>query len=181
MSESPADPDDEARARLDALFPHLYDALRELAGQYLRRERDDHTLQPTAVVHEAYLRLRQSRQLDTHDRGAFMAAASSTIRRLLIDHARRAGADRRGGGWSRVTLQTGLLVQPAPDLDLIALDEAVTRLGQQFPRVGQVVELRVFCSMTHDEAASALDVTRRTIDRDWEFAKSWLLRELSRE
>lgn len=161
-----------------ALLEVVYQELRRLAADYLQRERPDHTLQPTALVHEAYMRLAELDRIEWRDRTHFYAAAAGAIRRVLVDHARRHKAAKRGGGWRRVTL-TGLGSRGIDDeINVLALDEALSRLAELDPRKARVVELRYFAGMTIAETARTLGVGATTVDDDWAFAKSWLRREL---
>ncbi|MCB9853739.1 MAG: RNA polymerase subunit sigma-70 [Phycisphaerales bacterium] len=161
-----------------ALFELVYQELRRLAADYLRRERPDHTLQPTALVHEAYVRLSELDRIEWRDRTHFYAAAAGAIRRVLVDHARGHNAAKRGGGWRRITL-TGLGGGIGErDINILALDEALGRLAVLDARKARVVELRYFAGMTIEETARSLGVGSTTVDDDWAFAKSWLRREL---
>lgn len=164
-----------------ALFELVYQELRRLAAAYLQQERPDHTLQPTALVHEAYMRLSELDRIEWRDRTHFYAAAAGAIRRVLVDHARSHRAAKRGGGWHRITL-TGLGSGiGGRDIDVLALDEALGRLAGLDPRKARVVELRYFAGMTIEETARSLGVGTTTVDDDWAFAKSWLRRELDEE
>jgi RNA polymerase sigma factor (TIGR02999 family) len=163
------------------LLPLVYDELRKLAAARLADEKPGQTLQPTALVHEAYVRLVGGGQLqDWTGRGHFFAAAAEAMRRILVEAARRKGAARAGGGWQRHDL---LGVEPAADSagdDLFAVDEALTRLTAAHPRVARLVHLRFFLGMTLDEAAAHLGLDPRTAYRDWAYARAWLRRELDR-
>jgi RNA polymerase sigma factor (TIGR02999 family) len=159
----------------------LYDELRSLATDYLQRERPGHTLQPTALVHEAYLRLADLKQIRWRDETHFQAAAAGTIRRVLVDHARAKGAAKRGAGRERVTLSGIEGVAGASELDLLALDVAIEKLATLDERKAQVVELRFFGGLTIDETAATLGVGTTTVEDDWAFARSWLGRELREE
>lgn len=163
----------------DRLFPLVYDELRRLAASYLRRERRDHTLQPTALVHEAFLRLVGAEDQRWESRAHFLAVAARAMRRILIDHARGRHAQKRGGKAAKVSLAD--LDQPAVDRDdyLIALDEALERLGRLDERQARVVELRFFGGLTIEEAAAVLGVSHATVERDWNVAKAWLHREVT--
>lgn len=173
----------EPKLSPEQLLPLIYDDLRRLAGSQLRRERADHTLQPTDLVHEAYERLADQSRVDWRGRAHFLAVAAQVMRRLLVDHARQRGRRKRGGGAQRVTL--GGIAAPADaDLDLeelIALDRALTRLAALDEREARVVELRYFGGLTTGEIASVLDVSERTVLGDWAFARAWLKQELSQE
>ncbi len=167
------------RSAVDALVDHVYAALRRLADQHLGRERAGHTLSPTALVHEAYLRLVDQDRVDWRDRAHFHAVAARVMRRVLIDHARRRLADKRWGGQVRVTLTeavAGAVVSPEA---MIELDSALERLGELSPRQRQVVEMRFFGGMTHEEVAEVLGVSVPTVRRDWRLAQAWLNREMT--
>jgi RNA polymerase sigma-70 factor (ECF subfamily) len=168
-------------AALDRVVPLLYEELRAVARRLLRRERPEHTLSTTALVHEAYLRLVEARRLSSADRGAFLAAAAVTMRRLLVDAARRRQADKRGGGALLEPLDEELaegLRAPAADAELLALDAALERLGAASPRARQVVELRFFAGLSLEETAEALETSVKTIQRDWLAARAWLRAEI---
>ncbi|MFO0829353.1 MAG: ECF-type sigma factor [Phycisphaerales bacterium] len=162
------------------LLPLVYDELRSLASQWMRRERVDHTLQPTALVHEAYIRLIDQSKTDWTSRAHFMAVAAKTIRNVLVDHARRAKADKRGGARHRTTLHDELKAQAGRnDVDLLALEEALEKLQALHPRQAKVVELRFFGGLSLEETAHVLDVARSTVADDWMIARAWLSRELA--
>ncbi len=162
----------------DQLLALVYDELRSLASAYLQRERPGHTLQPTALVHEAYLRLAELTAVKWKDRSHFCAAAAGAIRRVLVDHARGHKAAKRGGDRNRVTL-SGLEGRPdEPPIDLLALDEGLTSLAALDERKARVVELRFFGGLTIAETAHALDIGTTTVEDDWAFARSWLARRL---
>jgi RNA polymerase sigma factor (TIGR02999 family) len=161
------------------LMPLVYDQLRVLAGRYMDRERRDHTLQPTALVHEAYLRLIDASQIDWQGKTHFFAMAATQMRRVLADHARARGARKRGGGARKVTLGDNVAIGPAGTLDMLALDEALERLARSSPRQSRVVELRFFGGLSVEETARILDVSTGTVKGDWRVAKAWLARELS--
>jgi RNA polymerase sigma factor (TIGR02999 family) len=165
----------DATARLAEL---LYPELRQIAGRLMRRERGDHTLQPTAVVHEAFLRLAGGRAVDWQDRAHFLGIAARVMRRVLVEHARRRAAAKRGAGQHQVTLDEGLLPRTDPAFGMLALDDVLTRLAVLDARAAQVAELRVFGGMTVREAAEELGVSTRTVDNDWTMARLWLAREL---
>jgi len=169
--------DESAR---ESLLPLVYAELHRLAAAHLRRERADHTLQPTALVHEAYLKLVGERSVDWRGRSHFFGVAAKLMRRILVDHARTRLAGKRGGGGVRVTLTDTLaLSQERPDA-LLALDEGLARLAAMDPQQGQVVELRAFAGLSVDETAAALAISPATVKRDWAVAKAWLLREMGR-
>lgn len=167
------------REALDQLMPLVVEELRRVAASYLRRERSDHTLQPTALVHELYMRLVDQRRVSWNDRVHFFAAAARTMRRILVDHARAQRCEKRGGGALTVPLETVLATAAAPEANLLALDRALELLSEREPRQAQVVELRFFAGLTLAETAQALGVGDATVSRDWAFAKAWLYRELS--
>jgi RNA polymerase sigma factor (TIGR02999 family) len=164
---------------LDELFPIVYEHLRGIARRELGRERPDHTLNATALVHEAYLRLVQLDSITWDGRAHFFGAAASAMRRILISYARRRNAEKRGSGASHVSLEDVLLAaQERPDL-VIALDEALTRLAEVNERHARVVECRYFAGMNIEETAAALDTSPATVKRDWLVARAWLNRELA--
>lgn len=162
------------------LFPLVYDHLRGLAERLLKAERGDHTLEPTALVHEAYVRLADGDAIDWRGKARFAALAAKAMRQILVDHARRRKAQKRGGGWERVTLQGLIAGKEACQLDVIALDEALQHLATDHPRPAHVVELRFFANMTGDEIAEVLGISRRTVVKDLQMAQAWLLREIDR-
>ena len=164
---------------LDALLPLVHQELRRLAAHYMRRERSCHTLQATALVNEAYLRLIEVQRVQWQNRAHFFAMAARLMRRILVDAARSRGHQKRGGGAPVLSLDEALVVPTEPGKDLVALDEALTALASVDSRKSQVVEMRFFGGLNIDETAEALRVSRDTVKRDWGFAKLWLLRELS--
>jgi RNA polymerase sigma factor (TIGR02999 family) len=164
----------------EALMPLVYDELRRLAASYLRRERIDHTLQPTALVHEAYLRLVEERNVDWESRRHFFAVAAKLMRRILVDHARAHLAEKRGGGVPRVALTAAIAMSHERPGDMMALDDSLTRLASLDPQQGHVVEMRVFAGLTVAETAAALAISPATVKRDWSLAKAWLLRDIQR-
>ena len=166
--------DEAAYARVAAM---LYDELRSRAARYMRRQRAGHSLQATALVHEAFLRLHNAGQVDWHDRNHFLAVAARTMRSVLVDLARAKASAKRGGRPQYVTLDLNIAApEPAhAPLDLIALDGALEALGAIDPRKVQVVELRFFAGLSVEETASVLDVSQDTVARDWRMARSWLL------
>ncbi|MHC4696039.1 MAG: sigma-70 family RNA polymerase sigma factor [Planctomycetota bacterium] len=161
------------------LLPLVYDQLRAVADSYFRRQPSGHTLQPTALVHEAYLRLVGSADEQWSSRAHFFAVASKAMRQILINHAERRGAAKRGGNRQKVTLDEASTPAPERDVDLLVLDEALTKLSALSERMGQVVELRFFGGLTVDEVAHVLKVSKRTVEGDWQTARAWLSRELS--
>ena len=162
---------------VDRRFDDLYGELRVAAVRYLRSERHAHTLRPTALVNEAYLRLSEHRGV-WESREQFLAAASSAMRRILVDYARRRNAARRGHGARRVTLTVSSAASPPLDVDVLALNQALLALADEDERSAQVVELRFFGGLTTEEAARVLEVSPASVKRDWAFAKAWLLRRL---
>ena len=161
-------------------MPLVHDELRRLARRYMRRERPGHTLQATALVNEAYLRLIEVKQVQWHNRAHFFALSARVMRRILVDAARARGQDKRGGGARHVTLDEALVVSAQSRPDLVALDAALRALEAIHPRKGQVVEMKFFGGLSVDETAQAMHVSPDTVKRDWRFAKLWLMRELSR-
>jgi RNA polymerase sigma factor (TIGR02999 family) len=157
----------------------VYGELRRLAASYLRRERSDHTLQPTALVHEAYLRLRELRGIEWQSRTHFFALAAQLMRRILIDHARAHCARKRGGSGEAVSLDDVLVFSRPRSEQFIALDEALTRLADRDRRQSQIVEMRFFGGLTEEEIATLLAISTRTVKREWRIAKAWLFRELN--
>lgn len=167
--------DQEARERLIVL---VYPELRNIAARYLRSERPDHTLQPTALAHEAYARLFGARDIEWKSRAYFFAAVAREMRRILVEYARSRNADKRAGKRVLVSLSNAAKIGVAPDEDLVALDEALRRLEQLEPRSSRVVELRFFTGLDDSEIAEALGISVSTVKRDWHFARLWLFREL---
>ena len=156
----------------------LYPELRRLAARLMRRERPGHTLQPTALVHEAFLELVDQAAIDWQCRAHFMGVAARVMRHVLVDHARRRGAGKRGGGLRQVTLDEALGCGSVPALDILQLDEILERFATLDARGARVVEMRVFGGLTADEVAITLGVSKRTVDSDWSVARMWLAREL---
>ena len=167
------------RAALDELVPIIHEELRRLARHQMRGERDNHTLQTTALVNEAFLRLVDLRRIRWQDRAHFLALSARLMRRILVDHARSRGYQKRGGGAANVTLDESLVPSPERGVDLVALDDALEDLARVDPRKSQVVELRFFGGLSVEETAEALKVSPETVTRDWRLAKVWLLREVS--
>ena len=165
-------------AALEQLIPLVHDELKRLARRFMGGERAGHTLQPTALVNEAYLRLVDLRQMRWQDRAHFLAMAARLMRRILVDAARSKGYRKRGGDARRVSFDEALIVTDAPGEDLVALDEALTHFAAVSPRRAEVVELRFFGGLSVGETAEALKVSPETVKRDWKLAKVWLLREL---
>jgi RNA polymerase sigma-70 factor (ECF subfamily) len=164
-------------AARDALVPIVYDELHRLAHHYMRTERAGHTLQTTALVNEAYLRLVDVERLEWRDRAHFFAMAATMMRRILVDHARGHARDKRGGGVIMTSLDENVAAA-APDVDVLALDAALEKLGQIDERQARLVELRYFAGLTIEEAAAALQISTGTVKREWVIAKAWLYREL---
>jgi RNA polymerase sigma factor (TIGR02999 family) len=164
---------------LSALMPLVYEELRRLAASYMRRERPGQTLQATALVHDAYIRLMQDSKLSWQNRSHFFGIAARSMRQILVERARARRAAKRGGSRIRVTLDAGLLATEAPAIDLEALDEALTRLEALDAELARVVEVRFFGGLSIDEAAETLDVSPATVKRRWTVAKAWLARELA--
>ena len=167
----------------DELMTLVYDDLRRLAASYLRGERTGHTLSPTDLVHEAYSKMVDQTRVDWRGKTHFFAIAAQAMRRILVDHARRQGRARHGGDWKRITLDASVAdksdgLEPA---EFLALDAALTKLASVDPREAQVVELRFFVGLSNEEIASFLDVSTRSVTRDWLHARTWLRRELARK
>jgi RNA polymerase sigma-70 factor, ECF subfamily len=158
----------------------LYRELRNLASGYLRRERSDHTLQTTALVHEAYLRLADQKEVHWKNREQFMGVAAQLMRRILVDYSRGHDAKKRGSDVEKVFLEEAKVFAKGKTADVIQLDDALTRLSEFDPRQAQLVELRFFGGLSMEEAAGVLGVSRTTVKRDWNLAKAWLARELRR-
>jgi RNA polymerase sigma factor (TIGR02999 family) len=166
------------RAALDALMPTVIDELKRLASAFLAREAHAQTLQATALVNEAYLRLVRVRPQAWENRAQFFALTAQIMRRILVDHARARVAQQRGGGAPHVELDAGIAAQPRA-ASLVSLDEALLGLERLDPRKSRLIELRVFAGLTNAEAAEALGTSERTVHRDWQFVKAWLARELN--
>ena len=164
----------------EQLLPLVYAALRQLAAERMAQEKPGQTLQATALVHEAYLRLVDTEKAEHwNSRGHFFAAAAEAMRRILVERARRKGRLKHGRGHARVDLDSGCLVSAAPSLDLLTLDEALSRLAATEPAKAELVKLRFFAGLTMPEAAAASDISLATAERYWTFAKSWLYAELA--
>jgi RNA polymerase sigma factor (TIGR02999 family) len=171
---------DGDQAALERLFPLVYDELRRVAAFYLRRERSDHTLQPTALVNEVYLRLFDQRRVGWQNRAQFFGVAAQLMRRILVSHARSRHAAKRGGSVQRITLQDELAVTDQRDVNLLALDDALSKLETIDPEKSKLVELRFFSGLTVPETAEVMSISPRTVDRQWQTAKAWLYREIAR-
>lgn len=170
--------EDEAVARL---MPLVYDELRRIAARYMRRERPGQTIQATALVHEAYLRLLKDKSRNWQNRAHFLAIAATSMRQILVERARARSAAKRGGGRDRITLDETTLAAPAETIDLEAIDEALDTLARLDARQARIVELRFFGGLTVEEAAEALGISPATLKREWSVARAWLRRELERE
>jgi RNA polymerase sigma factor (TIGR02999 family) len=160
------------------LIPVVYDELRRLAGSYMRRERVDHTLQATALVHEAYLKLVEQRSVDWQSRAHFFGVAAQLMRRILIDHARGHTRQKRGGEQRKVSLDEAFVFSEKQADELLAVDDSLNRLAEIDPRQARVVELRFFGGLSVEEAAEVLGVSPKTVKRDWSVAKAWLYADL---
>ena len=165
---------------LNQLTPLVYKELRRLAQSYLSRERPGHTLQGTALAHEAYLRLVDQRQVQWRDRNHFFALSAELIRRILVDHARSKLADKRGGDQVKVSLESGMDAPVLGDVDLVALDDALQLLARTDPQQSRIVELRYFAGLKIEETAEVLNISPATVKRDWVIAKAFLKREMLR-
>jgi len=172
---------DGDRSAVAKLMPLVYDEFRALAAKYLRGERSGHTLQATALVNEAYLRLVDQTRVNWQGRTHFFAVGAQAIRRILVDHARQRKRRKRGGGAARVTLDDAVALAPQRDEEVLALDEALEKLAKLDARQSQVVEMRFFGGMSVAEVAAALGVSKRTVEGDWTMARAWLLRELQKD
>jgi RNA polymerase sigma factor (TIGR02999 family) len=166
---------------LGELLPLVYDELRRLAANYLRRERPGHTLQPTALVHEAYLRMVDQSQVHWQNRAHFLGVAAQMMRRILVDHARGQKAEKRGGEMQKLSLDENIDVSGERAADLVALDEALQRLAEFDPQKARVVELRFFGGLSVEETAEVLGVSAPTVKRQWRMAKAWLYGQVSRK
>lgn len=173
--------DDQAhRTQLsEEIFALVYDELHRTARGIMARERADHTLQPTALVHEAYIRLVDGGGSGATDRAHFLGIAARCMRQVLVDHARAHRAEKRGGDLQRVTLMEEFVTDEGRELELLLLDDALVKFAQLDERAARVAEMRVFGGMTVEEIASALEVSKRTVDGDWSTARRWLARELA--
>lgn len=163
----------------DELLGLVYEPLRAIAGRHLNREREGHTLQPTALVNELYLKLVDQRKVAWADRAHFFAVAAQVMRRILVDHARRKKSDKRGGDMIAVTIGAALELAATENVDVVALDVALENLAGIFPQQARIVELRFYAGLTIDETAEVMGVSPATISREWTMARAWLRRELS--
>ncbi len=171
---------DGKQESLDKLMQAVYDELHKMAGRYLRREREEHTLQTTALVHEAYLKLIDQRRVRWQNRAHFFAIAAQAMRRILVDHARNRQAAKRGSGGVKLSLDEGVMdVSDERAESLVALDEALKRLAEMDPQKSQLVELRFFGGMSIEETAEALGIGTATVIRHWRLAKAWLYNEVA--
>ncbi|PYS73086.1 MAG: RNA polymerase subunit sigma-70 [Acidobacteria bacterium] len=174
-------------AAMEQVTPFVYEELRRLAAHYLRNERPDHTLQATALVHEVYLQILDMDHIDWRNRAHFVGTAATMMRHVLVDHARKCRADKRGGvDGFRVPLSRAIGIASKNDVDLVALDEALSILAKTYPRQAQVVELKFFAGLDTEETAkvmqaSGIETSARTVERDWRFARAWLLKEMTHE
>jgi RNA polymerase sigma factor (TIGR02999 family) len=164
---------------LDKLMPVVYDELRRQAARYLRREQPGHTLQTTALIHEAYVRLVDQRNVQWQNRAHFFGIAAQMMRRILVDHARTKKRAKRGGSDIKVSLDDATVAVKGQDLDVVALDEALERMAEIDEQQSRVVELRFFSGLTVEETAEVMGISPATVKRDWSMAKAWLHRELS--
>ena len=166
-------------ASLEALLPLVYHELRHLAAHYLRQERNNHTLQPTALVHEAYLRLVDQTSINWQNRAHFFSVAAQVMRHILVDHARGRLRAKRGAGESRLALDDAVSFFTEREVNLVALDDALTTLAELDPQQSRIVELRFFGGLTIDEIAEVLKISPATVSREWSLAKIWLHRQIS--
>lgn len=167
------------RQAADRLMSLLYDEFRRLAADYLNRERAQHTLQPTALVHEAFLRMVNQRNVNWQGRSHFFAIGAQAMRRILVDHARQKKREKHGGGRQRIELAEGMTISKERDEDLLAIDDALEELANIDPRQAKIVELRFFGGLTVAEVAEVLGVSKRTVESEWTMVRAWLRRELS--
>jgi RNA polymerase sigma-70 factor, ECF subfamily len=181
LSETVADLNTEARTLLDHMMPGVYAELRKLAASYMQSERREHTLQPTALVHEAYLRMSCQRTVDWRNRSQLMAVAARIMRRILLDYAQARNTGKRGGRLERLSLTDDLSLGATGFIDLLEFDDALERLKELDPQQAAVVELRVFGGLEHDEVAEALRLSPATVRRRWSSARLWLARHWKRE
>ena len=170
---------DGDRSALDELMPLVYDELRRLANRHLIREGQGNSLQSTAIVHEAYLRLSSQQKLSWQNRAQFFGLASKLIRNILVDHARAHQASKRGGGQYKLSLSEVDRFNTDQDVDLVALNDAMSELALQYPQHSEVVELRFFGGLTIEETAEVMGLSHATIERNWNFARAWLRRQLT--
>jgi RNA polymerase sigma-70 factor, ECF subfamily len=169
------------REAMQALLPVVYDALHQRAAALMRRERADHTLQPTALVHEVFLVLVQQEGIDWRSRAHFFAASSHLMRRILVDHARARLADKRGGGMTRIPIDTDLGISVNRDADVLAVDDVLRKLAALHPQHAEIVAMRFFGGLSVEEVAAVLEQPKRTVEAHWTFIRAWLRRELAAE
>ena len=165
---------------LERLAEQVYPELRRMARRYMKNERAGHTLQATALVHEVYLRLVDVTKVEWQERAQFFAMAAEMMRRILVSAARARGSQKRGGSAPNVSIDETAVLSPGPDRSILAVDEALIAFSRVAPRQAKVVELRYFGGLTEEEIVAALDISPRTVRRDWDLARAWLLRELNR-
>jgi RNA polymerase sigma factor (TIGR02999 family) len=163
---------------LERLADEVYQELHRMAHRYMKNERQAETLQTTALVHEVYLRLVDVTKVEWKERAQFFGMAAQMMRRILVDAARKRGSHKRGGMAAKVSLEETAVFSPSPDRSILALDEALTAFSELAPRQAKVVELRYFGGLTEEEIVATLEISPRTVRRDWDFAKAWLMREL---
>lgn len=168
------------QAALERLLPLVYEEMRQIAHHHMRRQRPDHTLQTTALVNEAYLRLVDAQRVQWQNRVHFFALAAQAMRHILVDLARARGNQKRGGGATQVALEEALIISAERGADVLALDEALQALAKLNARQSQIVELRYFGGLSEEETAAVLQLSPRTVRRDWSLARAWLYRELNR-
>jgi len=167
------------RASADVLLTLVYDELRKIAGQYLRKERSGHTLQPTALVHEAYMKLIDISDINWQDRAHFFAVSANVMRHILVDHARAKLAEKRGGDVQRIALEDAVSLSNEPDVDVLAVDDALKELAEFDEQQSRIVELRFFGGLTIEETAHVVGISPATVKREWAMAKAWLHRKLT--
>jgi RNA polymerase sigma factor (TIGR02999 family) len=167
-------------AARDRMLPLIYHELRRRAGAYLRRERQDHTLQPTALVHEAFMRLIGQNRVAWQNRGHFFGVAAEMMRRILVDHARNRLASKRPDAAVRVTLNDGIGAAQPQAIEVLLLDQALTELARVDPRQGEIVQLRYFAGLSEQEVACTLSLSRATVTREWQTARAWLFRRMTK-
>ena len=163
----------------DEIFPLIYDELKRIAGGYLKNEREEHTLQPTALVHEAYLKLIDQTRVSWQNRAHFLGVAAQVMRRILVDHARHRGAEKRFGRLDKLQLNENIDKVVEMDSELVALDDALKSLAKVDPALAKLVELRFFGALTFEETAEVMEISPRTAKRHWQLARAWLYRNLS--
>ena len=163
----------------EQLFADVYTELRALASRYLQRERKNHTLQPTALVHEAYLKLVGQARVDWQGRAHFLAIAAQAMRQILVDHARRHRAAKRGGNRHRIALDDNLVIESSRNVDLLTLEDALAKLTKLDPRQAQMIELRFFGGLSIAEVAKVMGISTRSVEREWTMVRAWLRRELT--